>query len=394
MNKNNLLDILLLKYKVILNIVVIEELDHLKKNDNSDTAYKAQKAIKNICKNLNNKNLIIDIDKQIYPALISNINYNQNDDIIVSCALYHHSLLMTDDINLAVKANILKVEIFNLDCEQKNEYTGYIDKVVSDEELSIFFTDKTNNIFNCLTNQFIILRNNNNQIIYIARWNGFEYQSISYKSFNSEYSGYIEPINLEQKLAFDILQNDNITIKVLTGKQGTGKDFLMITNALHLINNKKYKKILWVRNNIEVKDTKPIGFLPNDINDKLLPFAEIIADHVGGKDKLRQLISVNKVEIEHLGFIRGRDIKDSIIICTEAENMTTEQIQLLIGRVGKNSTLWINGDYSQVDSKVFKNNNGLISIIEHLKGQDKFGFVKLKDVERSETAKLADLLNE
>lgn len=171
------------------------------------------------------------------------------------------------------------------------------------------------------------------------------------------------------------------------------KDFLMISNALHLIKNKKYKKIIWCRNNIELKNSKPIGFLPNGMKDKLLPFAMVIADHVGGEDNLNALIDNKKIEIEHLGFMRGRDIRDSIIICSEAENMTKEQIQLLIGRISKNSALWLNGDYHQVDDKVFEFNNGLTTAIDRLKGHKRFGFVKLKDVERSETAQMADLLD-
>lgn len=167
----------------------------------------------------------------------------------------------------------------------------------------------------------------------------------------------------------------------------------MISNALQLIKNRKYKKIIWCRNNIELKNTKPIGYLPNGVRDKLLPFAMIIADHVGGEDKLNDLINNNKIEIQHLGFMRGRDIKDSIILCSEAENMTKEQIQLLIGRVGKNSALWINGDYRQIDDKAFEDNNGLLTVIDKLKGQDRFGYIRLEQVERSDTARLADLLD-
>ena len=215
------------------------------------------------------------------------------------------------------------------------------------------------------------------------KWNGKEYENINNKAVKNDYMDEVQPKNIEQKLALDMLQNNDITIKVLTGCQGTGKDFLMIANALQLIKNKKYDKIVWVRNNIEVKDSRPIGFLPDGVKDKLLPFAKIIADHIGGEQKLLSMISLGKIEIEHLGFIRGRDIKNSIILCSEAENMTKEQIALLVGRVGEGSALWINGDYEQVDDKTFESNNGLLSMINTLKGQRVFGYVKLNNVERS-----------
>ena len=74
------------------------------------------------------------------------------------------------------------------------------------------------------------------------------------------------------------------------------------------------------------------------------------------------MLGQGKVELVHLGFIRGRDIKNSIIMCSEAENMTKEHIQLLLGRVGEGSSLWMNGDYKQVDGDVFLKNSGLIPL--------------------------------
>ncbi len=72
-----------------------------------------------------------------------------------------------------------------------------------------------------------------------------------------------------------------------------------------------------------------------------------MSDHLGGIDGLEIMMRQGKIEVVHLGFIRGRDIKNSIIICSEAENTTKEHIQLLLGRVGEGSELWINGDFRQ-----------------------------------------------
>ena len=99
------------------------------------------------------------------------------------------------------------------------------------------------------------------------------------------------------------------------------------------------------------------------------------------------------MEVQHLGFIRGRDIKNSIILCSEAENLTKQHVQLLIGRVGEGSSLWLDGDFKQVDSKIFEENSGLNIAIDKLKGNKLFGFVHLEKSERSETAALADLLD-
>lgn len=126
-----------------------------------------------------------------------------------------------------------------------------------------------------------------------------------------------------------------------------------------------------------------------------MPYAKPIADHVGGIDGLQMLMSPPepKLEIEHLGFMRGRDIKNSILFVSEAENLTKEHVQLLIGRVGEGSQIWFDGDFKQTDKEVFEKNSGLKIMIERLKGNKLFGYVRLKKSERSETAQLADLLD-
>jgi predicted ribonuclease YlaK len=174
-------------------------------------------------------------------------------------------------------------------------------------------------------------------------------------------------------MAFDMLQDPKSTIKVLTGTYGSGKTMLMVVTALDLIQKGKYDSIVWVRNNIEVKDSVPLGALPGSAFEKLLPWAGPLIDHVGGMEGLERLTDSGVIDIQHLGYIRGRDIKNSIIISTEAENLTSQHVQLLIGRVGEGSMLWLDGDYRQVDKNIFKENSGLERAVTRLSGNELFG---------------------
>lgn len=271
-------------------------------------------------------------------------------------------------------------------------YKGYIEATHDDDRYLNLYNNVKINSFDCLTNQYLIVKEGD-IVVDILKWTGNQYERLSYKQINNNYTGKIKPANLQQDLAFDMLQDKNTTIKVLTGRFGSGKTFLMITTALQLISDGKFDNIIWVRNNQEVKDTKAIGALPGGPMDKLLPFAMPIADHVGGIDGLELLVKQNKLEIEHLGWIRGSSFSNAIIMCSEAENLTKQHVQLLIGRVGKGSNLWLDGDFKQVDSKVFEENNGLRIAIDRLKGNKLFGYVNLEKSERSETAALADLLD-
>lgn len=274
-----------------------------------------------------------------------------------------------------------------------DEYLGFKEVVLSDDEINSVFQNDTANTFDCLPNQYLIAKDGCDNILELMRCTGDKMVKVPYKTINSRFLGKVKPRNTQQQLAIDMLYNSDITVKVIAGKFGTGKDFLMCSAAIDLLEHNKFEKIVYVRNNIEVKNSKPIGYLPGSYNEKLLPFAMPLADHLGGTDGLSLMVGHGQIEIVHLGFIRGRDIKNSIIICSEAENMTKEHIQLLLGRVGEGSALWINGDFKQCDAEVFRQNSGLMAAVDKLKGHPRFGYVKLLKTERSETAAMADLLD-
>lgn len=274
------------------------------------------------------------------------------------------------------------------------EYTGFKDIVLTNpNDINALYDPKTNETFGCLENEYLIARDEKEEVIDLFKCKDGRLAQVPYKVIESKFAGKIKPRNIQQKLGIDMLYDTDTTIKILTGKFGTGKDLLMSSAAIDLIEKGYFDKLVYVRNNIEVKNSKPIGHLPGSSNEKLLPFAMCLADHVGGVDGLSYMIEKGVVEVVHLGFIRGRDIKNSIILCSEAENLTKEHIQLLIGRVGEGSNLWINGDFKQTDLAIFERNNGLMIAIDRLKGHPRFGYVKLLKTERSETAAMADLLD-
>ena len=269
---------------------------------------------------------------------------------------------------------------------------GYIDLSLTKEQHAGLYQNPTFNALSCVTNEYVIIRDGED-IVDKFKWDGESYKKLSYSAINNSFVSKIKPKNPQQELAFDMLQNDNTTIKVLTGRFGSGKTYLMVVHALQLLHENKFDKIVWVRNNIHVKDTKDIGALPGSELEKLLPFVGPLIDHVGGNMGIEMLMNRGQLEVQHLGFIRGRDIKNSIILCSEAENLTKQHVQLLIGRVGSGSNLWLDGDLKQTDMKVFQENSGLGAAIDKLSGHPLFGYVHLEKSERSETAALADLLD-
>lgn len=335
--------------------------------------------------------------------ILNKFNLDETPDNIILASAYKENmtqnvLVCSDDINCKfISKNIFKLQTkgvseLNL-VKNLDEYKGYKDVTLSDEEMSYFYLHLNENIYDCLVNEYLIIRKSDGEIVDYKKWNGEEYKTVSYKQINSSFMGKIKPRNPQQVLAFDMLQNKEETIKIISGKFGSGKDYIMIANALKLIEDGKFDKLIYIRNAVGVKDANEIGFLPGSKDEKLKPFAMPLADHLGGETGLDMQIMAGNVEIEHLGYIRGRDLKNAIVYCSEAENLTKEHVQLLIGRIGDGSSLWMNGDFKQTDSPIYRMNNGLLSVVQKLSGHKKFGYVQLEKTERSETAAMADLLD-
>lgn len=392
------------KEKFIIAQKTLEEIENIKVSGSKDgeIKYKARQISRLLDKHDGDYDVVL-YSPKIKEIIESYFLSETPDNIILASAYYYNLnvsevLVCSDDLNCKfISRNIFGlptngVSDINL-VKNLDEYLGYKELTLSDEEMSYFYCHTNENIYDCLRNEYLIIKKSDGEVVDYRKWDGNEYRSVSYKQVNSTFMGKIKPRNPQQVLAFDMLQNKDQTIKIISGKFGTGKDLIMIANALKLIEEGKYDKLIYIRNAVDVKDASAIGFLPGSKEEKLRPYAMPLADHLGGETGLDMQIMAGNIEIEHLGYIRGRDLKNAIVYCSEAENLTKEHVQLLIGRIGSGSSLWLNGDFKQTDSAVYRMNNGLLSAVEKLAGHEKFGYVQLQKTERSETAAMADLLD-
>lgn len=273
-----------------------------------------------------------------------------------------------------------------------DRYVGYKEVMLSDEELTEFY-NSFDNPFDLKENEYLLIKNSNNEIVDKYRLNNGKLAKVKYKTVGDNFSGIIKPRNIQQELAFDMLKDGKTTLKLITGGFGSGKTLALCSAAIEAVNSGKFEKIVWVRNNIQVKDTDALGALPGEALDKVFPYLGPFMDHTGGPDGVLRLIREDKLEVIPLGFLRGRSLRNCIILSSEAENLTKEHIQLLIGRVDSGSELWLDADLKQRDKAVFEKSAGLETLIERLAGNKLFGYVHLVKTERSETAQLADLLD-
>lgn len=272
-------------------------------------------------------------------------------------------------------------------------YKGYQVISFSEKEMAEFYKSKQlKNSTYLLENEFVLIADDNGNVVDKYLNQDGELKRITHTVINNNWYGTIKPRNLYQSLAISLLNDSSIPVKVLTGVYGSAKTFFMINAALQCLESGNKDKIIFVRNGLSPKGVPDIGHLPGSALDKTIVWAMPIADHIGGEDGLLHLIESRQLEILPLNYIRGRDLKNAIIFSDESENLTPKLIQLLLGRVGENSELWIAGDYRQSDlGKNFS--EGLSYMINRLKGNRLFGYVDLPITERSKVAELSNLLD-
>jgi len=156
-------------------------------------------------------------------------------------------------------------------------------------------------------------------------------------------------LNEEQKEAkAKILEN---TITLLAGQAGSGKTLLACNIALDGLFRRMYDKVIITRPTVSKEE---IGFLPGDLREKMDPWVQPIYQNMFllyDKDKIEKYIEKSEIEIVPVSFMRGRTFVNSIVIVDEAQNVTHEQMEMIVTRLGKQSKMIICGDTHQVDLK-------------------------------------------
>jgi len=156
-------------------------------------------------------------------------------------------------------------------------------------------------------------------------------------------------LNQEQKEAKSkILEN---TVTLLAGSAGSGKTLLACQIALEKLFMKEIEKIIITRPTVSKEE---IGFLPGDLREKMDPWVQPIYQNMYAlydRVKIEKHIQEGDIEIVPVSFMRGRTFLDSMVIVDEAQNVTHEQMEMIVTRLGLRSKMIICGDDNQVDLK-------------------------------------------
>lgn len=122
------------------------------------------------------------------------------------------------------------------------EYLGFKELVITGEEANDLFNPESENTFGCLQNEYLIASDEHGNAIGKFKCDGHKVVKIPYKAIETRFAGKVKPRNPQQELAIDMLYDENTTVKIIAGKFGTGKDFLMCSAAIDLLERDKFEK--------------------------------------------------------------------------------------------------------------------------------------------------------
>ena len=195
----------------------------------------------------------------------------------------------------------------------------------------------------------------------------------------------------EQRLAIDMLLDQEIGIVSMGGRAGTGKSALALCAALESVVERRQHKKIMVFRPLYAVGGQELGYLPGTEAEKMNPWGQAIFDTLSAlvsKEVIEHIQDRGLLEVLPLTHIRGRSLHDSFVIVDEAQSLERNVLLTVLSRIGQNSRVVLTHDVAQRDNLRVGRHDGIASVIETLKGQSLFAHVTLTRSERSAIAAL------
>ena len=411
--------------QVILPVVVLEELDHLKKADGEKGA-NARAAIR-ILENLRQKGDLLSgvalenggslrveknfVDVELPPDLPDEKMDNRILKVCLGLKRQAEEasgqeqavVLVTKDILLRIKAQMIGIRAEDFAAEQvsgrEEQYTGRAEAYVPEEQLkdfkkkgipaqALYQVDEAGNTSQVFLeeNQFVVLKGDQSaKKTLLGRMQGGRVVPLTYRK-SKPYG--VSPRNAGQYFLQEALMQpaSQAPLVIVKGAAGTAKTFYALAVGLEKVLNNptgEYRRIMVSRPNAQFD--ADIGFLPGDEQEKISPLMRPVIDNLEQlvdsddetryederelKGKIDEIFDRGLIQAEALNFIRGRSIVKTYLMIDEAQNMTPGQVKGIITRAGEGTKIILLGDPGQIDRPFLdERTNGLSYAAEHMKG--------------------------
>ncbi|MFD8572286.1 PhoH family protein [Streptomyces sp. NPDC057694] len=195
----------------------------------------------------------------------------------------------------------------------------------------------------------------------------------------------------EQRIALDLLLDPDIGIVSMGGRAGTGKSALALCAGLEAVLERRQHKKVMVFRPLYAVGGQELGYLPGSEAEKMGPWAQAVFDTlsaVTSRDVIEEITARGMLEVLPLTHIRGRSLHDAFVIVDEAQSLERNVLLTVLSRIGANSRVVLTHDVAQRDNLRVGRYDGVVAVVEKLKGHPLFAHVTLTRSERSQIAAL------
>jgi PhoH-like ATPase len=195
----------------------------------------------------------------------------------------------------------------------------------------------------------------------------------------------------EQRVALDLLLDPSVGIVSLGGRAGTGKSALALCAGLEAVLERRQHAKVVVFRPLYAVGGQDLGYLPGTEGEKMAPWAQAVFDTLGAvttKPVIEEVLERGLLEVMPLTHIRGRSLHDAFVIVDEAQSLERNVLLTVLSRIGQDSRVVLTHDVAQRDNLRVGRHDGVVAVVEKLKGHPLFAHVTLHRSERSPIAAL------
>jgi len=402
------------EHEVVLPVVVLTELES--KRNHPELGWAARRALRSLEElrlehgslvqplpiNEQGGTLRVELNHQdtanLPAALLSGALDNDHRILAVARNLANEGCTVTvvsKDLPLRLKASIVGLEAdeYRNELASDTSWTGMVELDVAHADINALFADKVLDLdaareLPCNTglalssgSQSALGRVHDDKRVHLVRGDRTLFD--------------VHGRSAEQRIAIDILSDPSVEIVSLGGAAGTGKSVLALAAGLDAVLEQRSHKRVVVFRPLFAVGGQELGYLPGSESEKMSPWGSAVIDAleaIAGPHIIDAVLSQGLLEILPLTHIRGRTLTDSFVIIDEAQNLERMVLLTALSRLGTGSRVVLTHDVAQRDNLRVGRHDGVVSVIEALRGHPIFGHVTFTRSERSAVAALVTAL--
>ena len=396
------------EHEVVLPVVVITELEG--KRHHPELGFFARSALRSlddlrvvhgrldqpVAIGTEGGTLRVELNHTDPQALPSGFRLGDNDTRILAVARNladegHRVTLVSKDLPLRIKASAvgLDAQEYRAEAISDSGYTGMTELEVPAADLDELYEDGTIDLAEARDlpchNGLVLLSERSTALARVGADKRVHLVRGDRDAFG------IHGRSAEQRIALEMLLDPEVGIVSLGGRAGTGKSAMALCAGLEAVMERRQHKKVVVFRPLFAVGGQELGYLPGSENEKMSPWAQAVFDTLGsltGNHVIDEVMDRGMLEVLPLTHIRGRSLHDAFVIVDEAQSLERNGLLTVLSRIGANSKVVLTHDVAQRDNLRVGRHDGIVAVVEKLKGHPLFSHVTLTRSERSPIAAL------